>query len=302
MSKTHASRGAAPHPTETHDRPFDGAEARRKLLAMMPVEERRLELADISTAVIEGGAGQPAVLLHGPMGSAAHWLRVIPALVTSHRVIAPDLPGHGASEPADSAMDADRVLDWLGELIERTCESPPVLVGQLLGGAIAARFASQHSHRLSRLVLVDTFGLTAFQPAEEFAVALTRFLEQPTDVTHDTLWRHCAFDLDGLLQTMGRDWAPFMAYNLDRARSPGVQAGLSALMARFGSAIPQDDLARISVPVTLIWGRHDRATPLAVAEVASARFGWPLHVIENCADDPPIEQPDACVRALRSAP
>ena len=33
---------------------------------------------------------------------------------------------------------------------------------------------------------------------------------------------------------------------------------------------------------------------LAVAEEASARFGWPLHVIENCNDDPPVEQPVRC--------
>ena len=66
-------------------------------------------------------------------------------------------------------------------------------------------------------------------------------------------------------------------------------------------AIPPADLARIAVPTTLIWGRHDLATPLSVAEAASARYGWPLHVIENCTDDPPIEQPEALLRALRAA-
>jgi ubiquinone/menaquinone biosynthesis C-methylase UbiE len=55
------------------------------------------------------------------------------------------------------------------------------------------------------------------------------------------------------------------------------------------------------VPTTLIWGRHDRATPLSVAEAASARYGWPLKVIENCNDDPPVEQPEALLRALRTA-
>jgi pimeloyl-ACP methyl ester carboxylesterase len=73
-------------------------------------------------------------------------------------------------------------------------------------------------------------------------------------------------------------------------------------MEHFGMpAIPTGDLARIATPTTLIWGRHDRATPLAVAEEASARFGWPLRVIENCNDDPPVEQPEALLRALRVA-
>ena len=60
--------------------------------------ERRLSLNHLSTAVLEGGDGPPIVLLHGPAAYAAQWRRVIPDLVTTHRVIAPDLPGHGASD------------------------------------------------------------------------------------------------------------------------------------------------------------------------------------------------------------
>jgi pimeloyl-ACP methyl ester carboxylesterase len=70
----------------------------------------------VSTAVLEGGHGPPLILLHRPGGYAAHWMRVIPGLVATHRVVAPDLPGHGASEVGDGALDAERVLSWLGEL------------------------------------------------------------------------------------------------------------------------------------------------------------------------------------------
>ena len=73
-------------------------------------------------------------------------------------------------------------------------------------------------------------------------------------------------------------------------------------MEQFGiSAIPPTDLARIGVPTTLIWGRHDLATQLQIAEAASARYAWPLQVIENAADDPPMEQPEAFLKALRAA-
>jgi pimeloyl-ACP methyl ester carboxylesterase len=226
---------------------------------------------------------------------------VIPGFVATHRVIAPDLPGHGASEVAGGPLEAERVLGWLGALIERTCMSPPALVGQLLGGAIAARFASAHGDRLSRLVLVDAFGLREFRPAPEFGLALSNFLAQPTEHTHTALWHYCAFNLDALRQRMGERWQPFEAYNLDRARTPSVQTAVAMLMEQFGlPAIPSGDLARLTVPTTLIWGRHDRATPLSVAEAASARFGWPLHVIENCNDDPPVEQPEALLRMLRT--
>ena len=72
-------------------------------------------------------------------------------------------------------------------------------------------------------------------------------------------------------------------------------------MQHFGPAIAPAELDRIGVPTTLIWGRHDLATPLSVAEAASRRYGWPLHVIENANDDPPVEQPEAVLSALHAA-
>jgi pimeloyl-ACP methyl ester carboxylesterase len=79
-------------------------------------------------------------------------------------------------------------------------------------------------------------------------------------------------------------------------------SGLPVTEREFGiSPIPPDDLARIAVPTMLIWGRHDRANRLRIAQDASARHGWPLHVIENCADDPPRDQPLVFLEALRMA-
>jgi pimeloyl-ACP methyl ester carboxylesterase len=226
-------------------------------------------------------------------------MRVIPALVRAHRVIVPDLPGHGSSRVASGRLDAQRLLRWLGELIEQTGASRPALVGHLLGGAIAARFAIDRADSLASLVLVDTFGLSEFRPPADFAGALTEFSATPTEETHRNLWRHCAYDLSRLRDEMGAIWEPFEAYNIELARSAGLKAALPELMQCFGmGAIPSADLARITIPTTLIWGRHDRATPLSVAEAASARYGWPLHVIENANDDPPMEQPDALTDAL----
>jgi FAD/FMN-containing dehydrogenase/pimeloyl-ACP methyl ester carboxylesterase len=273
-------------------------DARGRLLAEIPAVERRVTAAGISTAVLEGGDGAPLVLLHGPAANAAHWMRVIPDLVRTHRVIAPDLPGHGASGPADGG----RMADWLADVIEATCPEPPALVGLAAGGAIAARFAADRGDRIRRLVLVDTLGLTDFAPAPQFGAALHAFLEDPGERTHDGLWRYCALDFDRLRERMGERWEPFRAYNVDRASRPGAMAALGGLMAEFGmQAIPPADLARIAVPTALIWGRNDLATSRWVAEDASDRYGWPLHVIEDCADDPPVEQPEAFVRALRVA-
>jgi pimeloyl-ACP methyl ester carboxylesterase len=275
---------------------------RARSLASMPVTERRLQLDGISTAVLEGGDGPPVVLLHEQGEFAARWMRVIPDLVQSHRVVAPDLPGHGASEVNGGPLDAGQVLAWLAELIQNTCPSPPVLVGHMLGGAIAARFASAYSDRLSGLVLVDAFGLGRFRPRLKFVFALFAFAVRPNERTFDRLLHHCTVDPEGLRRDMGDRWEPYQAYVLDRARTRSVQAALRRLMMKVGvPAIPPADLARIAVPTTLIWGRHDPVMRVGIAEAASARYGWPLHVIENAADDPPMERPDAFMQVLRDA-
>lgn len=90
---------------------------------MIPASERRRDLAGVSTAVLDGGEGPPVVILHGGGQFAATWTRVIPQLLSRHRVVVPDLPGHGASRVLDGALDADRVLAWLGELLDATCPS-----------------------------------------------------------------------------------------------------------------------------------------------------------------------------------
>jgi pimeloyl-ACP methyl ester carboxylesterase len=274
--------------------------ARARLLAGLPVTERRLSLNGAATAVLEGGEGPPIVLLHGPAAYGAAWLRVIPDLVTSWRVVAPDLPGHGASDTFADAVDLDRVIGWLDDLIECTCTMPPVLVGHTLGGAIAARFASERSDQLAGLVLVDTLGLRPFQPDPAFGAALQEFMSAPTEQTLDRLWSSCAFDVAALRRQLGQQWKAITAYTLDRVRTPGLLAVQNRFLELFGMpAIPPAALARIATPTTLVWGRHDLATPLSVAEEACARFGWPLHVIDGAADDPTIEQPDEFLRILR---
>jgi pimeloyl-ACP methyl ester carboxylesterase len=272
------------------------------LLAGLPVRERRLTLAGVSTAVLEGGEGPPVLLLHGPGAYGAAWLRIIPELSASHRVIAPDLPGHGASTGFDGRADAGRTISWLGELIERTCPAPPVVVGQLVGGAIAARFAADHRERLERLVLVVPFGLAPFQPTPAFGAALTGFLREPNERTHDELWQQCVFDLDAFRRQPDARWELIKAYNLDRARSSDMTTALQELIEQFGlAAIPDSVLSRIAVPTSLIWGRYDSVVPLSVGERASARYGWPLSVIEDAGNEPAIEAPQAFLRALRIA-
>jgi pimeloyl-ACP methyl ester carboxylesterase len=277
-----------------------GENARQRIVAGLPVTERRLQLAGVSTAVLEGGNGPPIVLLQTEF--APVWMRVIPDPVTTHRVIAPDLPGLGASEVSDGPPDAKTVLTWLDELIERTCAIPPVLVGKGPAGALAARFAIDRSDRIDRLVLVDTYGLAQYRPPPRMALTFVGVMLRPTergsnaasDATASPIWIGCAPRWVSATNGWRRN-------ALDRFGTPSVKAAMRRLMTQLASAIPSRELDRIAVPTTLIWGRHDLGVRLNVAEAASARHGWPLDVIENARDDPAIEQPEAFLEALRTA-
>lgn len=274
---------------------------RRQLLRGLPVAERRVELAGIATALLEGGDGPPLVLLHGPGESAVNWRWVIPDLTADHRVVAPDLPAHGSSGGAGEELDAARILAWLDELIDRTCPRPPTLVGHVLGGAIAARYATEQGHHLRRLVLVDSLGLAPFRPTLPFLATMIGFQALPTETTYRWFMRQCAFDLEDLRDRMGERWDDFVAYNLDLASAPGAKAAGRMMRAIGLPPIPSEDLEAITAPTSLIWGREDRALSVEIAEEASERYGWPLHVIDDAADDPPRDRPETFLRALRSS-
>lgn len=281
----------------------EGNRTRERLLAVIPLAEKIRELNGVSTAVLEGGDGPPIVLLHGQGEFAAVWLRVIPELMKTHRLVIPDLPGQGASEiAAGTVLDAEGVLQWLDELIDQTCDSPPVLAGHLLGGAIAARYAVDHGHRLTHLVLVDTMGLAWYRPSPSFAIPMMGFMARPTAKSRDRLFDQCFLDREQLRQRIGDSWEPLMDYALDRARTPSVQSALRRQITGLGMRpIPPGDLARIDVPTSLIHGRHDLQVRLKTAEEAAARYGWALHVIDDCRDDPAAEQPEAFIDAMRAA-
>jgi pimeloyl-ACP methyl ester carboxylesterase len=290
-----------PRIVEDSSRRSGGDDARRRVLAGAPVAERRLDLAGVSTAVLEAGDGPPVVLLHGQGGWSGMWLPVIPDLMKTHRVIAADLPGLGASEVPDGPADAARVLAWLDALIQCTCQAPPALVGASLGASIAARFAIAHPDRLSRLVLAAAGSLGRFRPAPGVVLALIRFIARPSERTQQGFLRQVAVDPARVRALMGERWEASQAYSLERARTPSVRAANRRMLRELGTrTIPPEDLARIAIPTALVWGRHDRVMRLRIAQEASARYRWPLHVIED-AGHFAVEQPEAFRGALRAA-
>ncbi len=277
------------HHTETHGR----------LLAAAPVTERRVDAAGVSTAVYEGGHGPPMILLHGQGEFWAVWLNVLDDLVATHRVVVVDLPGHGGSRPGDATLDAATLVRWLDEVIDATCDEPPVLVGHLLGGGIALRHAVEHSDRIRHLVLVDSLGLAWFRPAPSFAIPMIRFMARPTAESRDRLFDKCFVDFDRTGQKYGDSWEDLREHALQLAQGDELDAALKAMMPRVGMPpVAARDRDRITAPTTLVHGRHDLQVQLAAAERAARRHGWPLHIIEDCRDDPAAEQPEVFLRVL----
>src|SRR5215204_6116569 len=231
---------ATPHEAQAPTQRSAGEDPRARLLSGLAVTERRLQLAGVSTAVLEGGDGPPMVLLAGEF--AAVWMRVIPDLVTTHHVIAPDLPGLGASEAPDGPLDADAALAWLDELIDQMCAIPPVLVGKGAGGALAARFTIDHGDRVDRLVLVDTYGLDRLRPPPGMALSFIGNMLRPSESGKQRSFRnYCFVDLDGVRAAMGERYEWMAAYALDRFRTPSVKAAMRSLFKVLASTIPSGD-------------------------------------------------------------
>jgi pimeloyl-ACP methyl ester carboxylesterase len=281
-------------------RPVQQRDTRRRLVDTTPMDDRVVECAGIRTAVLEGGEGPPILLLHGPGEFGPVWAPAFPDLVATHRVIAPDMPGHGATGVGDGALSPERIFSWLDDVITHTCRKPPILAGHLLGGSIALRYAATHPGRLARILLVDSFGIGKFRPAADFTLALVGFMARPTAKSQERVFRKCFLDLDQVRETLGEQMTLMETYALECAQNPIQKVALRQLMWNFAvKPVPGETLAAMPVPVGMIWGREDPQVRLKLAQAASERFGWPLRVIDGAADDPFVERPEASLRAMR---
>jgi pimeloyl-ACP methyl ester carboxylesterase len=274
---------------------------RERLLEGLPLQQRQRELAGIATSVLEGGDGPPLVLLHGGIqAGGVIWWRVLPRLATTYRVVVPDLPGLGESQPA-ARLDTRTVAAWLEALIHATCQEPPILVAHSAPGALAARFAAQQGTGLRRLVLVDAAGLAPFRPSPGVLVALGRSVLRPAIGSFEGLMGRVMHDLDRVRQQEPERWQALASYAVARATRPSAKRAMRQLARGGTKAIPHQQLRGIAVPTALLWGSGDRLLPLPTAQRASATLGWPLHVIDDAGHLPHVEQPTAFGEALAAA-
>jgi pimeloyl-ACP methyl ester carboxylesterase len=126
---------------------------------LLGAEIRHVDAAGVPTRVLLAGEGKPVVLLHGRGGHLETWHRNVPALAANHRVIAIDLLGHGGTEPRGDRYTVGELLDHVRATLDALRVGPADLVGQSLGGWVAALLAERDACRVRRLVLVEPAGL-----------------------------------------------------------------------------------------------------------------------------------------------
>ncbi len=104
------------------------------------------------------GAGRPLILLHGGLGSGEMFGGpVLAALAAHHRVIVPDLQGHGRTADIDRPLDLGLMADDVAALIDHLGLDRPDLVGYSLGGGVAFRTAVKYPDKVGKLVVASAY-------------------------------------------------------------------------------------------------------------------------------------------------
>jgi pimeloyl-ACP methyl ester carboxylesterase len=243
-----------------------------------------------------GGPGKPVMLfIHGLGGRWQNWLLNIPRFMDTHRVIAPDLPGFGASEmPAEdiSISGYANVVDALCEALGVEC---PIVIGNSMGGFIGADMAINHPQRVERLVLVSAAGLSIEnmrrQPlltiARLWAINATWVGARGENVVKRPRLRRAALQF---LVRYPEKLSPQLTYELvEGTGKPGFLPALEALM----SYSFRRHLLKIEVPVLIVWGRNDMLVPVGDAHEYEELIGENARAVifEDTGHLPMLERP-----------
>jgi pimeloyl-ACP methyl ester carboxylesterase len=101
------------------------------------------------------GSGRPLVLLHGGLGTGDMFGPTRAALAASHRLIVPDLQGHGRTADIDRPLDVRLMADDIAALIDHLGPDQPDIVGYSLGGGVALLTAIKYPALVRRVVVAS---------------------------------------------------------------------------------------------------------------------------------------------------
>jgi pimeloyl-ACP methyl ester carboxylesterase len=253
------------------------------------LRRRRVRVGSHEVTYLEGGAGEPVLLLHGIFAEKDHWNDFARALVRHHRVIVPDLPGFGEStrlqdQCYDYAAQTPRLLAFTAAL-----QLPEFHVaGSSMGATLAALLAIQHPQRVSTVAFVGApHGIRTARPS-----AMDRFIDAGQAPLVARTHEEFARMLSLLFERM-----PFLPYPvLRRARGAAVRQAdsnmriwLDQLKDRY---LLHETLAQLRKPLAVIWGGKDKVFDVsgleAVRALQPAAF---IHEVADAGHLPMMETP-----------
>jgi pimeloyl-ACP methyl ester carboxylesterase len=212
------------------------------------------------------GLHEPVVLVHGLGGQWQNWLENIPRLAQERRVLALDLPGHGLTpEPTDGEIS----ISGYGRCVDAFCErlglGKVALVGNSMGGFVAAEVTIQFPERVSRLTLVSAAGISSAdalqQPVLLFgrvaAAIATNTAARQRSLAARPITRHSALLL---VARHPRLLKADLAYEgfFKGAGKPGFDDALRACL----NYDFRDRLPDVKVPTLIVWGEKDSIIPV----------------------------------------
>ncbi|HLI98643.1 MAG TPA: alpha/beta fold hydrolase [Bradyrhizobium sp.] len=237
------------------------------------------------------GEGPALVLLHSLLSDRASFDLITPRLSKTRRVIVPELPGFGGSKAVEGGLGA--VADRMAEAVKDAAGGKDaVVLGNGYGGFVALQMAIRHPHIASRLVLADCGAAFSESGREAFrnmaAASKAKGLAAITDVAMRRLF---APDFQTAHPDLMRDRREaFLKTDPDVLRAACM--ALAELDLR-------GELSKVEVPVLVLVGEHDEATPPPMShELAALLPNAQLKVLAGCAHVPQLQAPDVFLEAI----
>jgi pimeloyl-ACP methyl ester carboxylesterase len=250
---------------------------------------------------LAGGAGPPILLVHGLGGSALNWVAVAPALAARFRVLMPDLPGHGDSQPIPGLASIDPLADALASLIEREQAAPVPVVGHSLGGLVALRLAVRRPELVAGLMLCAPAGLSSSRAYARYMLEVLGVVRPGRFLTR----RRARIAASPALRQLVFGW---WGASDPAALPPDVVDGFLAGWERHTdtrssaramvSAQIRPDLEQVRAPTLVLWGARDNQVGIADAFEFARRLRAPLRTIPDCGHLLVGERPDAVLEGV----
>jgi pimeloyl-ACP methyl ester carboxylesterase len=267
------------------------------------LEERWLDVRATRLRYVVGGDGPAVVLVHGYAGTAANFSVLAPLLARSHRVLAPDLPGHGGSSALPAAPNLAGFADRVAAILEHEGAAPATVVGHSMGGVVALRLAARRPELVRAVVLAAAAGISTSRRAAEVFLSVVSVLRPARQLARR---RHAIARSPRLKALVFDRLSTSDGAALPEEAALGFLAGSrlhTDLVAPARALVREDvalDIERLRCPALVLWGARDRQVPIDDAFAYARRLDAPLRVIADCGHLLVGERPDACADAITS--